>query len=213
MITLEQLIAVFNRTPRAKLAELHPHLVSAMAEFGIDTRDEVCMFLAQCGEESGGLSMLSENLNYSTEGLLRVFKRYFTPEQAAQYARQPERIANRVYANRMGNGPEESGDGWARRGAGLIQLTGTDNHYRAADALGVPRDQISDYLRTPEGACRSAGWYWKSRSLDDWAAKGDFDGVSDLVNRGRKTQAHGDAIGFEGREHYLQRLQSVMGGA
>jgi putative chitinase len=135
-------------------------LMTATTEFEINTPLREAAFVAQVGHESSQLNAVSENLNYSAEGLARTFPRYFTINEAQQYARNPERIANRVYANRMGNGDERSGDGWRYRGAGLIQLTGKNNQHAAADYFGIEYSVIGDWLRTPEGAARSAGWFW-----------------------------------------------------
>ena len=202
MITLEQLIAVFNKTPRALLSAIHPHLVAAMDEFGVNTVDEVCMFLARAGEESAGLGVLSENLNYSSEGLRKHFSKYFPDDLSTAYARQPVRIANRVYANRMGNGPESSGDGWRTRGAGIFQVTGTNNQLAVAKHFNIPPAEIGDWLRSPVGACRSAGYFWKENGCNELADARDFVGVTRRVNGGTN--------GMDDRMAYLGRAQRVI---
>lgn len=172
-------------------------------EFDISTPQRIAAFLAQIGHESGSLKFIKENLNYSAQGLTKTFPKYFTPELANQYQRNPEAIANRVYANRMGNGPEESGDGWAFRGRGLIQVTGRTNYQACGDFLGV--DIISDpsYLESPEGAARSAGWYWTSRNLNALADAGDMKQITKKIN--------GGFIGLEDRlKHYHHALE-VLG--
>ena len=123
--------------PRVKNPqEWHESLLEVLPQYNITDIARTAAFMAQCAHESGGFTMLSENLNYSAQGLMGVFKKYFpTAELANAYARQPEKIANRVYANRMGNGPEESGDGYKFRGRGLIQLTGKDNYRRCSQFL------------------------------------------------------------------------------
>lgn len=127
------------------------------------SKDNLMHFLAQCSHESGGFRTLRENLNYSSERLLQVFPKYFTKELAEKYGRHPEMIANRVYASRMGNGDEKSGDGWKYRGRGLIQLTGKSNY----EAFFKSNPGYSpEYLETSEGAAKSAVWFWKSRGLD-----------------------------------------------
>jgi putative chitinase len=149
-------------------------LDKTMIEFEINTPKRQAMFLAQLLHESALLTATIENLNYSELGLVKVFKNYFDRNSAKRYARQPEKIANRVYANRMGNGNEMSGDGWRFRGRGLIQLTGKDNYTACGKGLGVDLLKNPDYLLTTEGSTRSAGWFWKSRNLNRTADAGDI---------------------------------------
>ena len=183
----------------------------AMAEFSIDTAARQAPFIATIGAESGSLSAVSENTNYSREALVRVFGKYFPNLAIADiYAHQPEKIANRAYANRGGNGNEASGDGWRYRGAGLIQLTFHDNHAACAAHFDIPMSQIGDWLRTPEGACRSAAWFWSVNKVNVYADRGDFDGVCDMVNRGRKTVAIGDANGWVDRLALLGSSQRAL---
>lgn len=194
-MTLDQLKRILPGTTRA--ATFFDALVRAMAEFHIKTPQEQARFLAQVGHETGNLSVFEENLNYSAERLTKVWpSRFPTIASTAGYARNPVALANKVYANRMGNRDEKSGDGWMFRGSGCIQLTGRDNQYGCALYFDVPLDDIGDWLRTPEGAARSAGWYWMTRGLNNIS---DFDKLSDLVNIGRHTQKIGDANGYEDR--------------
>lgn len=153
-------------------------------EYEINTPRRQAAFLAQVAHESGQLRFVKENLNYSADGLLRVFRKYFNSATAAAYARQPEKIANRVYANRMGNGPESSGDGWRYRGRGLIQLTGKDNYKKFAEDMELSLDEAVAYLETPDGAVESAAWFWTSRDLNRFADNGDITTVSKRVNGG-----------------------------
>jgi putative chitinase len=204
-----------------------PVLNAAMRESAITTPLSVAAFLANVAVESGQLSTTSENLNYSADGLANTWPARFarrapdgsylltqpstdfgrtTPggrkvpnDAALALHRQPERIANVVYANRMGNGDEASGDGWLRRGAGLIQLTGATNQCAAAAHFGVEPGLIGDWLRSMSGAARSAAWYFASHGACAYADKGDFDGVCDVINIGRKTEKVGDAIGYAER--------------
>jgi putative chitinase len=171
-------------------------MAAACAEFEINTPMRLAAFIAQVGHESGNLRFVKENLNYSAQGLVKVFPKYFNEQTAMQYQRNPEAIANRVYANRMGNGPEESGEGWAYRGRGLIQLTGKNNYYTCMEALGI--DDPS-YFETPEGAARSAAWFWHSRNLNAVADTGDIKKMTKLIN--------GGFIGLEDRiKHYNHAL-------
>lgn len=203
-------------------------LNAAMAEFDINTPARQAAFLAQVGHESAQLSTAEENLFYSADGLANTWparygrkvqgnyvlsqkKRILPNELALALQRKPEAIANNVYANRMGNGPEESGDGWRHRGAGWIQLTGKENQLAAALYFDIPLEKIGDWLRTPEGAARSAAWFWKVNGCNAYADRGDFDGVSDLVNRGRKTARIGDAIGYADRLALYNKAREVMG--
>lgn len=208
-ITAAQLAAIMPKTaPRA--AALADMLNDTMAEFSINTTARITAFLATVAHESGQLTQFSEGLNYSAEGLLKNFKNYFTPEQATQYAKQPERIANRIYANRMGNGNEASGDGWRYRGAGSIQLTGADNQKACARYFGISNNSIGDWLRVTPGAIRSAGWFWMINNVNRYADANDFDGVSDVVNRGKKTAAIGDSIGWPERLAFYNTAKKVL---
>jgi putative chitinase len=153
--------------------------------YNINTINRIAAFLAQTGHESLDFTVVVENLNYSTQGLRKTFKKYFpTDALAKQYARQPEKIANRVYANRMGNGSEASGDGWKYRGKGLIQLTGKSNHAEFAQFKNLELSHIVDYLLTPEGAFESACWFWSKRGLNPIADAGDVTRVTKLINGG-----------------------------
>jgi putative chitinase len=142
-------------------------------------------FLAQCGHESEGFTALVENLNYNAAALTLTWPKHFPVDVAAQYALQPERIANRAYANRMGNGPEESGDGWKHRGRGVIQITGADMYRAFAKAAGKAYEDIFAYLETKEGAVESACWFWvKVKNLNPVADAGDLLGMTKLINGG-----------------------------
>jgi putative chitinase len=171
-------------------------------EFDISTPERVAAFVAQCGHESGNLKYVKENLNYSAQGLCKVFPKYFNTQNAMQYERNPEAIANRVYANRMGNGSEESGDGWAFRGRGLIQLTGKTNYEKCGQGLGL--DLISDpmYLESPEGAARSAGWFWHVNKLNILADSGDIKTMTKKIN--------GGFIGLEDRIKHYEHILHIL---
>lgn len=162
-------------------------VADACLKYGIDSDERIAMFLAQIAHESSSFTHTVENLNYSSAGLRSTFGRYFpTDELAEEFARQPEKIANRVYANRLGNGPEESGEGWKFRGRGLIQVTGKDNvgafsvHYFSNDSL------VNDPspLQEKELASMSAGWFWNLRGLNQFADKLDIETVTKKINGG-----------------------------
>jgi putative chitinase len=160
-------------------------LNAAMLRFGINTPQRAAAFIGQCAHESGNFTALSENLNYKAESLMRVWPRHFpTPEVAAQYHRQPEKIANRAYANRMGNGPEASGDGWKYRGRGLVQLTGKDNYRLASDALSVDLVATPDLVTQPDMAALTAAWFWNKNNLNALADAGNNELISKRINGG-----------------------------
>lgn len=160
----------------------------------IDTLPRVSSFMAQCGHESAGFRVFSENLNYSKSALLRVFGKYFNEETATEYARKPEKIANRVYANRMSNGPEESGDGWKYRGRGLIQLTGKYNYSVFADYCAISLSDAVDYCETPNGMVDSAIWYWNAHNCNEFADNLDIKGQTKVINGGFNGLAHREKL-------------------
>jgi len=177
------------------------HAISEiLPEYGIDTPQRVAAFLAQCAHESGNFVFLKENLNYKAASLRKVFPKYFPDDAtAAAYANKPEKIANRVYANRMGNGDEASGDGWRYCGRGLIQLTGKDNYTFFAASLEIPVEEAAEYLQTFEGAVQSACFFWEQNNLNQWADKGDILTLTKRIN--------GGTIGLEDRiKHYNHAL-------
>lgn len=158
---------------------ISPFMVSS----GITTPHRIAAFLGQLAVESAGFSVMSENLNYSAEGLRATFPTHFSGADAASYTRQPEKIANRAYCNRLGNGNEASGDGWRYRGAGLIQLTGKDSQTKFAATCAVSGD-VGDYLRTARGAAQSACWYWATNNLNAFADGWQITEISHRVNGG-----------------------------
>jgi putative chitinase len=172
-----------------------------LPDYDITTPQRVAAFVAQAAHESGGFTALHENLNYRPETLRKVFPRYFPDDATAQqYAHNPEMIANKVYANRMGNGPESSGDGFRYCGRGLIQLTGHDNYQNFADSVGTDVTQVPEYLQTFEGAVQSACWFWENNNLNQYADSGDILTMTKRIN--------GGTIGLEDRtKHYNQALQ------
>lgn len=177
-----------------------------MDKFGINTPLRLAHFLAQVSHESGGFKVGRENLNYSADGLQKIFKKYFpTPELANAYARQPEKIANKVYANRLGNGDEASGDGWKYRGAGGIQLTGKDNFKAFSDAIG------EDCVANPELVAdkyylSSAAWFWKKNGLNEMADKGNTGDVVTSVSK----RVNGGTIGLSQRLDEFKHFNSQL---
>ena len=171
-------------------------------KYEINTPERIAGFLAQVGHESGGLRFTVENLNYRAEALTRVWPSRFPQGVAESYAMQPERIANRAYADRMGNGDEASGDGWAYRGRGLIQLTGKDNY--AAFSLEANNEALTkpDLVAEVELAALSAGWFWSRNGLNALADAKDIVGMSRRVNGGTN--------GLDDRQMRYSRLISCL---
>jgi putative chitinase len=155
------------------------------AAFDITTPLRVAHFLAQTAHESAGYTALVENLNYGAPGLLATWPKRFDAERAAAYARQPEKIANYVYADRMGNGPESSGDGWRFRGRGILQLTGRATYRAAGEMLATDLEVQPELLATPRLAALAAGWYWQARGINELCDRDDVIAVTEAVNGGR----------------------------
>jgi putative chitinase len=160
--------------------------------------------LAQCGHESNGFTVFKENLNYSAEGLVSTFSKYFPNiSSTAGFAKNPQKIANKVYANRMGNGSEESGDGYLYRGRGVIQLTGKDNYKAFADFKGKTLNDVVNYLETTEGAIESALWFWKTRGLNAVCDTDDIIKMTKLIN--------GGLIGLDDRKLKYNNFKVILG--
>jgi putative chitinase len=173
-------------------------------DYEINTPSRLAAFLAQTAHESGGYRAIKENLNYKAASLRKVFPKYFpTDELAAQYANKPEMIANRVYGGRMGNGPEESGEGYKYCGRGLIQLTGKDNYTRYAQSLEISVEEAQEHLTTFEGCVQSAAWFWEANNLNQWADKGDILTLTKRIN--------GGTIGLEDRIKHYNHALHVLG--
>ena len=182
----------------------HHALEQALPDYDINTPQRVAAFIAQCAHESGGFKFLKENLNYRAESLTRVWPRLFPNiDIARQYAQQPEKIANRAYGSRMGNGPEESGDGWKYCGRGLIQLTGKSNYQAFADSIETPVEDVPEYLSTFEGAVQSACWFWEANKLNQFADNGDILTMTKRIN--------GGTLGLEDRTQHYEHALHVLG--
>ena len=201
MITESVLVTSQTCTPAMADKWLIP-LQFTCDKFGINTPERVAGFLAQIGHESGGFRFTSENLNYRAEALTRLWPSRFPPGIAESYAMQPEKIANRAYCDRMGNGDEASGDGWKYRGRGLIQLTGKDNY--AAFSLDADNEALvnPDLVAEPELAALSAGWFWKKNGLNALADNRDIVGMTRRINGGTN--------GLDDRQMRYSRLISVL---
>ena len=182
----------------------HGVLDQLLDDYEINTPLRVAHFVAQCAHESGNFVFIKENLNYKAASLQKTFPKYFpTAELAAQYANRPERIANRVYANRMGNGDEASGDGFRYCGRGLIQLTGKDNYTFFAGSLDISVEEASEYLATFEGSAQSACWFWEQNKLNRFADANDVKGLTRAIN--------GGYIGLSDREKHTEHALHILG--
>lgn len=210
-MTEEILKAVYPLSHPDDRAKFIEPLRLAVNRYDINTANRLRAFLAQLGHESGQLSRVTENLNYSVNGLMLTFGKYFkTKDEAICFARQPERIANHVYADRMGNGSEASGEGWKYRGRGLIQLTGKENYRRATEGMqSVNFVTTPDALATPEYAAQSAGWFWQSNGLNELADKlggaDDYEVFKQITKR-----INGGYNGLEDRTELYENTKKVI---
>ena len=203
--TKEQIAKCAPRNKNA--AELYEALSQVLPKYDINTPERVAAFMAQCGHESVDFSVLRENLNYSAKGLHGTWpKRFPTLESAAPYERNAEKIANKVYSDRMGNGPESSGEGWKFRGRGAIQLTGKDNYSRFAKDIGKTVDEAVAYVETLAGAIESACWFWKNNNLNVQSDARDMKAATKKIN--------GGDLGLKERtDHFNHYLQYLSNGA
>lgn len=192
-----------------QLKELHigPQWVDALnatfERFYINAKAQQAAFIGQCGHECGNFKVLEENLNYRAETLMKLWpKRFPTREIADQYARNPKKIANMVYSNRMGNRDEASGDGYRFRGRGCIQLTGHANYFHAGKALGVDFVKDPDLVATPMYAALTAGWFWSTHDCNRLAEIQDWKGLTKKINGGH--------IGLDDRIKHTQHAMQVL---
>lgn len=186
-------------------AEWVDALNETFSRFNITTNNQKAMFIGQCSHESGNFRLLQENLNYKAATLMKLWpKRFPTLEVANQYAGNARAIANKVYADRMGNRDEASGDGYRFRGKGLVQLTGHSNHFHAGKALGVDFVMQPDLVATPKYAALTAGWFWETHKLNPPADALDYTKVTKIIN--------GGTIGLDDRiKHITEALRVISG--
>ena len=204
-ITIEQIKKIAPGAPDKAAGEFVDTFNKWSDKFGITTPLRAAHFISQCIHECAELKAFEENLNYSEKGLLKVFPKYFNAETAKQYARKPEKIANRVYANRMGNGNEASGDGWKYRGRGSIGLTGRSNYLAYSTSGFCIGDLIAhpEWLAKSPGCYKSAMWFWWKNGLNAIADTGDVNAVTKRVNGGYN--------GLDYRKKYLVRAKEALG--
>jgi putative chitinase len=200
-ITADQLRQLF---PNNKyLDDLADCLNESFDKYEINTVNRAAGFLAQCGHESNGFTVLKENLNYKAEALNKIFHKYFpTVESAQPYAHQPEIIANKIYANRMGNGDEASGDGYKFRGRGAIQLTGRDNYTKFGATLGLDPEACVADMETLDGGVESAMWFWQTHGLN---AICDADDITAMTKR-----VNGGTIGLAERQALYEKAKGIL---
>ena len=186
---------------------IDPVWVDALNEtfqrFDISTPVRQASFIGQCGHECANFKVLEENLNYRAETLMKLWKsRFPTIEIANEYARNPKKIANTVYSNRMGNRDEASGDGYRFRGRGCIQLTGSANYHHAGQALGVDFIMEPDLVATPQYAALTAGWFWNTHRLNEFADVRDYKTMTKKIN--------GGFIGLDDRIKHINEALQVL---
>ena len=204
MLSVEQLHKIYPRLPLQRAREYLEPLNQMLHENLIDTPVREAAFLGQVGVESCEMTLLEENLDYSATRLLQVFPRYFRSADAAiEYAHQPEKLADFVYGNRLGNGPASSGDGWRYRGRGLLQLTGRTNYVEWSERLGLDLENNPDRLAQPAVAFTQAGRYWTMEGLNALADRRDFKGITRVID--------GDYNHLDRRVAYTERALNVLG--
>jgi putative chitinase len=181
-------------------AEWSEPLTTTFVKFGMVSPKEQAAFIGQCSHESNHFKVLEENLNYRAETLQKLFGHKFKPGEVELYARQPVKIANRIYANRMGNRDEASGDGYRFRGRGVVQLTGHDNYWHCGQALGQDFVMNPDLVANPMYAALSAGWFWKTHGCDTLV-----DNPQQLCKR-----INGGLIGLDDRIKQTERAVAVL---
>ena len=185
-------------------AEWVDALNETFTRFNLTTNNQKAMFIGQCSHECGNFRLLEENLNYRAETLMKLWpKRFPSLEFAKQYEKNPKKIANSVYANRMGNRDEASGDGYRFRGRGALQCTGHSTYFHAGKALGVDFVMQPDLVATPKYAALTAGWFWDTHKLNPPADALDYTKVTKIIN--------GGTIGLDDRIKHVQQALAVLG--
>jgi len=201
-LTLEHVSAILKGNK--EVAAWHKAMFAILPKYKIDTPERIAGFSAQCGHESNNFTVLEENLFYKAETLEKLFSKYFSKagRNAAEYAKQPEKIANIIYGGRMGN--TQPGDGYLFRGRGVIQLTGRDNYTNFGKTLNKSAEQVAEYVVTKAGAIESACWYWNSRNINKAADASDIVAMTKLIN--------GGTIGLEDRKKHYEHALAVLTG-
>lgn len=204
MLTMNQLKQLLPKNQH--VSYWHNALEQLLPDYEINTPRRMAAFIAQCAHESAQFTVLKENLNYKPMSLRKLFPKYFDTDELAQhYCSKPNKqaaIANRIYANRMGNGDESSGDGYRFSGRGLIQLTGRATWQEFADSIETSLTDLDEYMQTFEGACQSACFFWESRKLNQWADAGDIVTLTKKIN--------GGTIGLDDRKKHYEHALHIL---
>ena len=188
-----------------EVGEWYDSMMKMFPQYEITTQRRVAGFLAQTAHESNSYKVLSENLNYSSTALNKIFGKYFqrAGRDAQQYHRQPEKIANVIYASRMNNGDTASGDGWKFRGGGILQLTGRYNYTQFGKSVNMTAEAATDYVRTKDGAIESACWFWKTNNINQYCDDNDILAMTKRIN--------GGTIGLADRTKHYKHALHVLG--
>ena len=195
----------FSSLSQVLPSKVYESLLPVVIEFKIDSINRLAHFISQCSHESSNFTRVEENLNYSEEALLKIFPKYFTPKLAEDYARKPKFIANKIYADRMGNGSEMSNDGWNYRGRGYIQLTGKQN-YINFDKICQDNIVANPDLVATKYPLVSAAWFWKINGLNELADRGsDAETVSKITKK-----VNGGSIGLSDRIIKFNKILGVL---
>lgn len=199
---VEHVHSLLQGNPHAQ--QWYDALCDVLPKYNITTAPRVAMFMAQCGHESANFTALKENLNYQAHALSSIWPKRFPPGIAEQYAHNPEKIANRAYCDRMGNGSEESGDGWTFHGRGLVQLTGRDLYEKFAREINKGLEETVQYCETFDGAIESACFFWEHHNLNAVSDEGDIVKATKIIN--------GGTLGIEDRTaRYHHAIQIFQG--
>ena len=191
---------------KSDVSDWYNAMVEMFPKYDITTPNRVAGFIAQTAHESASYKTITENLNYSAKALDAIFGKYFKRAgvDASKYHRQPRKIANRIYANRMDNGDTASGDGWTFRGGGILQLTGRYNYTEFGKTVGMTAEEATDYVRTPQGAIESACWFWKTNNINKYCDADDIVRMTKRIN--------GGTIGLADRKKHYAHALEVLGG-
>ena len=179
-------------------------LMDTFIKYNISTTQRQACFIGQCQHESANFTKLEEGLNYSASRLMAVWpSRFPSLDVANQYANNPQKLANKIYSGRMGNGDEESGEGYAYRGRGLIQMTGKETYANCGSGLGMDLIGDPDRLLDPQYAALSAGWVWNKKGLNDLADTQDYETMTKRIN--------GGTLGLDDRKAKIAKAREILG--
>lgn len=210
-LSKSQFASSFPELKSYRIDELYPVVINTLTKYEINTPNRIACFLATCAHESNNFNVFVENLNYSADLLLKVFPKYFNSASAKHYAFNPQAIANKVYAGRMGNRNEASGDGWKYRGSGAIQITGAANMAPYALKIGKTIEETAELIRTLPYAIDSAGFYWFTSNLNKYADVNQFVQIQGVVNTGSAAVPESKINGIVDRKNKYSKVRKAMG--